>query len=447
MKSNLHHVEDSTEFLKAIPDNTYTACLTDGPYGISFMGKSWDTFDPSYLNEAVEKNKSTLNGITIKRPACEAGRYNRSIEANIQFQNWTREWTKEALRVVKPGGYLLSFCGPRTYHRMVSGIEDAGWIIRDCMMWIYGSGFPKSHNIGNSVDKHLGCSNRGHAISSGNKHHPTTGKARPSGQQLEKYQARTSKGKAWEGYGTALKPAYEPILLAMKPLDGTYAENAMQWETAGLNIDAGRIENNDRKNYGISGDEGNPSVTCYGNRDRIAFHPNALGRWPANVVINDYAAGFLDALAEENVSRFFYCSKASRSERDAGLDKNFQKKMLRWSSGDKSPGTFQSKNTDRYAKNFHPTVKPLDLMRYLVRLVKMPAHNHILDPFMGSGSTGCACAMEGIETFTGLDKTAEYLPIAEARIKYWETVSVKGRDFEELQNESQGELFEEVGCE
>ncbi len=437
MKSHLMQVTDSTAFLKNVPDNTFTACVTDGPYGISFMNSAWDTFNPEVLREKIETNKSTFQGKEVRRPACEAGRYNRDLESNRAFQAWCESWASEVLRTVKPGGILLSFCGPRTYHRMVAGIEDAGWIVKDTMMWIYGSGFPKSHNIGNSVDKQLGCSNRGHAISSGNKYHPSTGIARASGDKLSKYQGRTQEGSIWEGYGTALKPAYEPIVLAMKPLDGTYANNALTWGVSGINIDETRIENNDRELYGISGDEGKTKVSCYKDRERVSYVPNELGRWPSNILLEQYSRGYLDAQADENISRFFYCSKSSKAEREAGLS-DFESFQVNDGRKSEIDNAYQRGETRR--KNIHPTVKPLSVMRYLVKLVKMPKDNHILDLFMGSGTTGCACALEGIEEFTGLDKTPDYLPIAEARIKHWEKVSVRGKDFDELQ----GDLFNAV---
>lgn len=566
MKTNLIRVSDSAGYLKyRIPDNTFTACITDPPYGISFMGKAWDTFNPDNVkNSGFKKQKE--NHSTGRKEAYEAGRYNRSLSANQMFQYWVESWAREVLRTLKPGGVLISFCGSRTFHRMVSGIEDAGFQIRDCLFYMYGSGFPKSHNIALGIDKNLGLQDN---RSVGFAHGTDLGNMPKGLAGMEYKDFKSSKAKEWAGYGTALKPAYEPIIVAMKPLDGSFADNALKWGVAGLNIDAGRIPNNDRSEYGVYAQDKNKSVSCYGDRKLTTYQPDDQGRWPSNIIIDPYTAGLLDAQAEEQVSRFFYCAKASREEREAGLEDfcrldslelivyansevtkcekitenaalkvkllvatdMLQKKAiveygtLKKNDLDLSMLSFGKKKTVKFLKDIafvirtktslitesktfnllarsntkeyiqvvnllmengssrvenveklnifqniikekmalalgvnpavlrmqlkinvreracsHPTVKPIDIMRYLIKLVKMPADNHILDLFMGSGSTGCACALEGIEEFTGLDKTKEYIPIAQARIDHWSKVAEQGSDYKEKEETGQTEF-------
>lgn len=315
---------DCRDIMATLPENSVSAIVSDPPYGLSFMGKGWDHGVPGV------------------------------------------EFWEAALRVAKPGAMLLAFGGTRTWHRMVCAIEDAGWEIRDQLCWLYGSGFPKSHNFGREVAQ-------------------------------------------FAGYGTALKPAWEPIILAMKPCEGTFAANAAAHGVAGLNIDGGRIEIGDTG--GTWGATQRASIG-YGGTDPTNYqterHPK--GRWPANVCLDEEAAAMLDEQSE-GASRFFYCAKASRSERNAGLEHLPKKTGCTLGAGiGIGNGSEVSKN------NPHPTVKPVDLMRWLVRLVKMPSGTVILDPFMGSGTTGVACALEGAH-FIGIEQDAQYLEIAKARIE------------------------------
>jgi len=313
--------------MKAMPDNSVDSVVTDPPYELGFMGKSWDA-----------------SGIAF----------------NVDV------W-REALRVLKPGGHLIAFSGSRTYHRMAVAIEDAGFEIRDQIMWLYGSGFPKSMNIGKTLDD-------------------------------------------WQGWGTALKPAHEPMVLARKPLIGTVAANVLAHGTGGLNIDASRVSSDDalvrpeihRHDNGIFG---------LGLGAGTQTEPG--GRWPANLIH--------DGL-ETEWAKFFYCAKASKKDRNEGLE-DFEDKRPPYESyrenldakGGDTPfaGAGRSGNE---LKNFHPTVKPTNLMRYLVKLVTPPTGT-VLDPFMGSGSTGKACVLEGFQ-FIGIDQSPEYVEIAKARIKY-----------------------------
>lgn len=402
-------VGDCRGVLPTLAADSIDSCVTDPPYGLGFMGKDWDHGIPG-----------------------------------VHF------W-QEVLRVLKPGAHLVAFGGTRTHHRLMCAIEDAGFEIRDCLGWLYGSGFPKSHNVGNAIDKAHGCDNRGHAIASGSKFHPTTGKARAPGDDLPAYEARTEAGKPWQGWGTALKPAWEPIILARKPLAGTVAANVQEHGTGALNIDACRIAG--EKGSGVWGSSNkdcqdgrmfNASPDGEGYRSEANDH----GRWPANIchdgseevlaVFPDEAGAFAPVRGTEpsrpakntygeyargggafhgdsgSAARFFYCAKASRKDRNEGLH-GLGRKPMNWSSGEQSPGTFQSPNTDRSSENHHPTVKPTDLMRWLCRLVTPPG-GIVLDPFMGSGSTGKAAQIEGFE-FIGIELEAEYAEIAKARIR------------------------------
>lgn len=319
---------DSLDQLKNLPDNSVDSIVCDPPYGLSFMGKKWDYDVPS-------------------------------------VDVW-----KECLRVLKPGGHLLAFAGTRTQHRMAVNIEDAGFEIRDMLAWTYGSGFPKSHNIANDIDKLKGKPARGKAIPTASTHLPSGkyAKEKLTGNKVEKYEARTEAGKPWAGWGTALKPALEPITLARKPVsEKTVARNVLKWRTGGINIDACRV-----------GDIVDATFT------------QSTGRFPANL-IHDGSEEIGDVFGE--ASRFFYCAKASKADREEGLE-----------------------GGEGNRKNDHPTVKPTELMRYLCRLITPPGGT-VLDPFMGSGSTGKAAMLEGFD-FIGVDLSQEYVDIARARIEH-----------------------------
>jgi len=369
---------DCLEEMRTMEDNSVDSIVTDPPYGLSFMGKKWDYDVPS-------------------------------------VEIW-----KECLRVLKPGGYLLSFAGTRTQHRMCCNIEDAGFEIRDMIAWVYGSGFPKSHNIGKAVDKLQGNEREdlGSQKITGQALGVNKGLGKSSGDTEFKTQWSITKGNSpYEGWGTALKPALEPITVARKPFKGTVAKNVLKWGTGGINIDGCRVkyevgevdfskrqrQQADPKEKGWSG-----HVAQVGTNIQM-FKPQ--GRFPANL-IHDGSDEVLDLFPETktgkvashstkgmwgsgadtsyqdidnggSAARFFYCAKASKSERNGG--------------------------------NNHPTVKPIKLMQYLVRLVT-PKDGTVLDPFMGSGSTGIACRKEGFD-FIGIELDEDYFEIAKARIE------------------------------
>jgi DNA modification methylase len=336
---------DCIEVMREMAEASVDAIVTDPPYGLEFMGRDWDGFGTP-----------------------------------LGFQSWTEAWAREAFRVLKPGGHLLAFAGTRTYHRMAAGVEDAGFEIRDCIAWMYGSGFPKSKNLDG----------------------------------------------AWSGWGTALKPAYEPIVVARKPLIGTVAQNVLKHGTGALNIDATRIAGDmsggvwkgTTKKVGYEGG--------WDSETKPNLEPHAAGRWPANVALDETAAAMLDEQSGERgggfgvrgagtspnaygggkgyagtltetgqdvgygdtggASRFFYTAKASRQDRNAG----------------------------GLADNTHPTVKPTELMRWLIRLATPPG-GIILDPFGGSGSTGVAARAENVRCIL-IEREPEYLHIIRDRL-------------------------------
>jgi site-specific DNA-methyltransferase (adenine-specific) len=363
---------DCLEKLKELDDNSVDSIVTDPPYGLSFMGKKWDYDVPS-------------------------------------VEIW-----KECLRVLKPGGHLLSFAGSRTYHRMAVRIEDAGFEIRDQIMWIYGSGFPKSLNIGKAVDKIQGNERE-------------VGKLKfKGGTQLgvinddnwKPKDVYESKGNTeWEGWGTALKPAHEPIVMARKPLsEKTVVDNVLEWGTGGINIDGCRIElNGDYKSKA----NGRPSLTGLddGYDSSNANIADTIGRFPANVIFDEEAGKILDEqsgfseststktgyTAEDNIFFKGLCNKVTVRHNDAGGASRFFY----------CPKTSKS---DRSEGNIHPTVKPTDLMLYLIRLVTKN-DGTILDPFMGSGSTGKAAIRGGFD-FIGIEREKEYFEISKTRIEY-----------------------------
>lgn len=352
---------DCLEKLKEMPDNSVDSIITDPPYGISFMNKKWDHSVPS-------------------------------------IEVW-----QECLRVLKPGGHMLVACGTRTQHRMVTPIEDAGFEIRDVITWLYGSGFPKSHDISKAIDREAGAEREVIGSKLGlpgySEKNGVVGYERMRDQEntFSKDQfaitaPATDAAKQWEGFGTALKPACEFWTLCRKPLsEKTIAKNVLKHGVGGLNIDACRvgIPSGDKCIGGAKSANGKgETVDFKGLRGYDGTQKeNTTGRFPANLILDESAAAELDEQSGANNSRFFYCAKASASEKGAGLGED---------------------------KNVHPTVKPVKLMEYLCRLIT-PPFGVVLDPFMGSGSTGVGAMNEGFG-FIGIEMTKEYFDIACARI-------------------------------
>lgn len=413
---------DCIATMKAMPDNFIDAIVTDPPYELGFMGKSWDS---------------------------------TGIAFNVEV------W-QEALRVLKPGGHLIAFSGSRTYHRMAVAIEDAGFEIRDQIMWVYGSGFPKSMNIAKAIDKIQGVEptiiGERMAQGSARKIKGTNAAANkiPNSGSLEYEEtviydtvATSEIAKQWQGWGTALKPAHEPMVLARKPVVGTIANNVLTYGVGGLNIDGSRVGTEGGGNNCLGGDD----CQC-SNKNEIfgaTKHPvktlGEFGRWPANFIHDgsdevvelfpqskapkpysgeEYKETSMFGIGGVNhgneygdsgsAARFFYCAKTSKRDRNEGLDGFEAKRDHDGRAEGKVGGDNPRNRTNAEKLNHHPTVKPTSLMQYLVRLVT-PAGGTVLDPFMGSGSTGKACAYEGFN-FIGIDQSAEYVEIARARIDF-----------------------------
>jgi len=405
---------DSTLELKQLPANSVDSIVTDPPYGISFMAKKWDYDVPSV------------------------------------------ELWKEALRVLKPGGHILCACGTRTQHRMCVNIEDAGFEIRDIVAWIYGSGFPKSHNIGKSVDKLQGNERDNIKDRTGAMNNSENSEAQSftKGNVGFKTHFTETKGSSpYEGWGTALKPAMELWTLARKPLsEKTIAQNVLKHGTGGINIDECRVGTTGARNNGNSnGTVGSNSIGTYGKAIKKDYN---MGRFPANLIHDgsDEVVGLFpntksgqvkegymrSGKTNHNVayadlaghcqltgygdsgsaSRFFYCAKASKSERNRGLEGFEEKKRIDYGGFHSEKGLIENNRNPESRKpsaNNHPTVKPIALMRYLCRLIT-PKGGTILDPFMGSGSTGIGAKLENFN-FIGIELDEDYFNIAKSRIE------------------------------
>ena len=419
------HAGDCRDVMRDYPADHFDSIVSDPPYGLSFMGKGWDRGVPG------------------------------------------EEFWREALRVAKPGAHLLAFGGSRTFHRLTVAIEDAGWEIRDVVCWLYGSGFPKSLDVSKAIDRAAGAERKpnGPLQSVADHNLPGTGAQFRNNTELDgarkmvptSTEAATADAQQWSGWGTALKPAWEPVIVARKPLVGTVAANLLLHGTGALNIDGARV-----------GAEMMPRTQSDGtirSQNRAMAAPNTgrvnlepiQGRWPANVMhdgSDEVVAGFpttknggQNATSGEHfegavfndatcglkrtptayggdsgsAARFFYCAKASRTDREEGCDhlpaRTGAEAVEReeGSAGLNSPRAGASA-LQAEVRNFHPTVKPTDLMRYLARLVT-PPDGLLLDPFMGSGSTGKGALLEGFR-FVGIDLDPAHVAIAEARCQF-----------------------------
>jgi site-specific DNA-methyltransferase (adenine-specific) len=374
---------DCLDRLRELPDCSVDACVTDPPYGLSFMGKAWDYDVP-------------------------------------QVEVW-----REVLRVLKPGGHLLAFAGTRTQHRMAVQIEDAGFEIRDMIAWVYGSGFPKSLDVSKAIDKAAGAERE--VVGPGRWNHVKGSNdaqadclIRPGGKHVETAPA-TPAPQQWSGWGTALKPALEPITVARKPLTGTVAANVLEHGTGGLNVDGCRVAASDGYTENAVTQGVSTARTSYDPRqERSTFNPSPAGRWPANLIHDgsDEVVGLFPQTAPSKASmRGVVLTGADEKVYGKG-DPTFDTMRGHNDAGGSAARFFycaKASKADRGEGNGHPTVKPTELMRYLCRLVTPPG-GVVLDPFMGSGSTGKAAALEGFR-FIGIEREAEYLEIARGRIE------------------------------
>jgi len=369
---------DCLEVLKGMDTESVDTIITDPPYGLSFMGKKWDYDVPS-------------------------------------IEIW-----QECLRVLNPGGTALIFAGSRTQHRMACNVEDAGFLLFDTIMWLYGSGFPKSTNISKQIQKMSGKKAKVVGVSK----HGACNKPNGSTFSDDNYEWKRNfditeptdeQAKLWDGWGTHLKPAFEPIICARKPNDGTYANNALVHGVSGLNIDGARIgDGSDKIKGGCNNSSGKrESQVSYAIPSKASVDDcYSKGRFPANIILDESVA------EGESWKRYFYTAKASKSERNAGCE-GLDEKEKRYRATANGTGE-TSKGSERFTSkmnNFHPTVKPLALMEYLCTLTKTPTGGTVLDPFMGSGTTGVAC-VNANRDFIGIERDTEYVKIAESRIRF-----------------------------
>lgn len=541
------YLGDCLDVLAEMEPESVDAVVCDPPYGIGFMGKAWDA---KAIQERVEKDHATRKSLGPESPtragrkkprsssafgnaaivagpvrdhtltrarsgSMHAGEYDLSLSANQAFAVWCESWASAAFRVLKPGGHLLAFGGTRTFHRLTCGIEDAGFEVRDCLSWLYGSGFPKSLDVSKAIDKRrddilrvtgevrrlrdaAGLTNRdldalfGFAGMAG---HWTTEGSQPAvptieqwsklrdvlsppewlerevwrlngrkGEPGEAWQARPITGKhenpaaaqqwqanyglrsdltprdkrdipateaaaAWQGWGTALKPGWEPCIVARKPLAGTVAENVQEHRTGALNIDgcriahrsdADRAESEAKNQHTRYANPGSNRDSYSGNMPPRTDYDAASGRWPANVALDEHAAELLDAQSGERPSGIAV-------QRNGGGGKIFGSDNRRGETADAGYAdgggasrfyyTAKASRADRNtsgATNTHPTVKPTDLMRWLVRLVTPPG-GLVLDPFAGSGTTLVAARAEGFRAI-GIEREEEYAEIIAQRL-------------------------------
>lgn len=493
----IHH-GDCLDVLRSLPDESFHAVVTDPPYGISFMGKQWDQPGQFGSNRKVGNpgvhRRAAGRENTGDTGAMEAGRYDLSLSAMQNFQAWCGEWATECLRVLKPGGYFLSFGGSRTWHRLAAAVEDAGFEIRDSIAWLYGSGFPKSLDVSKAIEK----GERGDLVRAKLMHFAaergidgkwleqrgvasaasfadwTTGGHVPSDknwqivkgalevspEEEEAFEreviaagpsrvddgtvyglghsgrrvgaAVTQAARTWEGWGTALKPAFEPIVVARKPLAGTVAANVLAHGTGALNIDATRTATVDDLSGGayterssVSGSLNPSGMNVVGAKAHGEFQQPS-GRWPTNVALDESQAAVLDeqtGVLNSGTMR----AGAERQPRPGGTifgadQRTFNPADTYGDSGGasrffptfryeaKAPTSERPKNGEVQ----HPTVKPLDLMRWLVRLVT-PPDGVVLEPFAGSGTTVEAALLEGFRC-VAIEREADYLRLIEKRI-------------------------------
>jgi DNA modification methylase len=414
---------NNLDILPTLADNSIDSIVTDPPYELGFMGKKWDSSGIAY-----------------------------SVEL----------W-QQCLRVLKPGGHLLSFGGTRTYHRVAVAIEDAGFELRDSIAWLYGSGFPKSLDVSKAIDKQAGAEREAitEVISDIFGDQEVEKKLANPGSTADRLamgnnwqdnpvetKPATPEAQTWRGWGTALKPAFEPVIVARKPIEGTVANNVLKWGTGGLNIDGSRIG---KEGATSRGDTSKNYQTVTGWNTGHDIMQLNKGRWPANIILDPYTAELLDEQSgitkdtahdrgkgskeygiygkynggldritgfsdKGGASRFFYVAKASKRDRNEGLEE-----LPDNLGGSLSGGNDTRKGDEpqlKPTKNFHPTVKPTSLMEYLIKLVT-PPQGTVLDPFTGSGSTGKAAILQGFD-FIGIEMTEDYLPIIEGRLKHAE---------------------------
>lgn len=411
---------DSIDHLKTLEANSVDAVVTDPPYGLG-------NCSPRAVTEALS--------------AWVAGEKYKPRGAGFMGKSWDAfvpgpELWREVYRVLKPGGHAIIFAGSRTVDLMGIAVRLAGFEVRDMLHWIYGSGFPKSLDVSKAINKRAGAERE--VIGKDTRAGKTAFWPEEGMSGFNITAPATNQAKQWEGWGTALKPAHEPALLCRKPLDGAVVDNVERWGVGGINVDGCRI-----------GDEAiiTDGRDSAGSNSRGSFDPNFyggehIGRWPANILLDPEAASLLDLQAGLDASRFFYCGKATREEKEAGLAGFIQKAssdltgrkegtaglVMKHADGSEKANLYAGTSGQQPRANVHPTVKPLAVMRWLCKLITPPG-GLVLDPFCGSGSTGCAASQLGFR-FLGIEREPEYAAIARARVAYYGCLPIEEEETE-----------------
>jgi len=384
---------DCLDELEQLDENSVEAIVTDPPYGLAFMGRSWDDFEPK------------------------------------EYQEWCQKWAKKALKVLKPGGHMLAFSGNRTHHRLFTGVEDAGFEIRDTITWHYGSGFPKALDVSKAIDKQADAEREVVAENPSKRSDEAEARTGGKSQSGETVHApitepATEAAQKWDGFKTALKPATEYVVVARKPFDGTVAENIQEYETGALNIDGTRIETDGRPKREIEDTDANSEIygTTIQETTGKATGETTEGRYPSNVVFDATEAERLDrevgATAGQGVGGQAQNS-GDNIDNDIYGDGYIRSAVGHNDSGGPSRYFYTSKATraertlDGRIDNAHPTVKPGDLMEWLVTLVTAEGQI-VLDPFAGSGTT-CRAAKDKGRRFVGIERQAKWADVARVR--------------------------------
>jgi len=445
---------DCLDVLRSLPDASVDSVVTDPPYGLEFMGKAWDApwqesdvnADAGFNGGGIPATRSLPSFTGSTNPKCltckgtrrgrrdgtakvavclcaDGGRFPnvRAVEMRA-FQAWCETWASECLRVLKPGGHMLAFGGTRTSHRLACAIEDAGFEIRDSIAWLYGSGFPKSLDVSKAIDRAAGVERPTYSRPAfGNTFSDDNGTT--YGQAIDDTPI-TPDAERWQGWGTAMKPAHEPVVVARKPLIGTVAQNILAHGTGALNVDGCRVEGEPRTTHA----DGNKRTRNDGPTMREGFGvkfdatPAAAGRWPANVVLDEHQAAALDEQSGETISPTGPVTQGGMSGYDPGENagtrprNGFGVGYADIGGASRFFYTAKAGSDERptYGGTSHPTVKPLALMRWLVRLVTPPGGT-VLEPFAGSGTTAEACLLERFHCIA-IEREADYLPLILQRI-------------------------------
>lgn len=394
----IHH-GDCIQVMNAMPANSIDAIVTDPPYGLGFMGRKWDSLPPSL------------------------------------------EWAEACYRVLKPGGHIVAFGGTRTWHRLAVAIEDAGFEMRDSLAWLYGSGFPKSHDVSKALDRMAGAERERVMVptKAGNACNPGGIGGEGRGGWRDESAPATTEAAQWDGWGTALKPAFEPIVLARKPFPGTVARNVLEHGTGAINVDACRIgmTEDDRATYeakcaSVIGLDSNRTGAAYGAWSGARTDSaSPSGRWPANVVLDEHTAAWVDEQSGDRPSAGGAAFGVGGYGGTVGLNRDDRRELGYGDKGGASRFFYTAKAPRRERPNIdgvqHPTVKPLAIMRWLIRLVTPPGGT-VLDPFAGSGTTIEAALIEGFDP-VGIEMETDYLPLIQHRIdRQAGTLTTHGRN-------------------